>query len=79
MAVLNRFFFIWGLSQSVVEGHVRQVVILYHKDCMAWEDLALVLLDKWSSYRGGRLSVFDYICLTVANLTQIKSGIMIDV
>ena len=34
VAFLNRFFFIWGLSQSAAEGRVRQVVISYHKDCM---------------------------------------------
>ena len=27
----------------------------------AWTDSALVVLDKWSSYRGGRLSRFDCI------------------
>ena len=25
----------------------------------AWADSAFVVLDKWSSYRGGRLNIFD--------------------
>ena len=28
----------------------------------AWADSALVVLDEWSSYRGGRLNRFDCIC-----------------
>ena len=28
----------------------------------AWADSALIVLDEWSSYRGGRLNRFDCIC-----------------
>ena len=47
----------------MVAGRVRQVAILYSNDCkgIAWADSALVVLDDWSSYRGGRLNMFDCI------------------
>ena len=31
---------------------------------LAWVDLALVVLDNWLSYRGGRLKMFDYNALS---------------
>ena len=70
MAVLDRFFFIWG-TKKVVAGHIRQVVALDRQSSytvtavweFAWADSALVVLDKWSSYRGGCLNKFDCISL----------------
>ena len=49
----------------MVAGRVKQVqvTILYSNDCTAIHlgglDSALVVLDEWSSYRGGRLNMFD--------------------
>ena len=53
-------FFIWK-TKKVVTGRVRQVVsytvtIVWE---FAWADSALVALDKWSFYRGGRLNRLD--------------------
>ena len=48
----------------MVTGHVRwssyTVTIIWE---LAWADIALVILDKWTSYRGGRLTRFDCIFL----------------
>ena len=47
----------------MVAGRARQVVVLYSNDCIGicLGDSALVILDEWSSYGGGRLSRFDCI------------------
>ena len=47
--------------KKVVADRGRQVVVLHSNDCMefAWVDSGLVVLDKWSSYRGGHLNKFD--------------------
>ena len=47
----------------MVAGRVRQVAVLYSNDCreFAWAVSALVALDEWSSYRGGRLNRLDCI------------------
>ena len=60
MAVLGRFFFIWG-TKKVITGRIRQVVILYSNNCMGigLDGLSIVVLNEWSSYRGGHLSRFD--------------------
>ena len=54
-----------GDKKKVVTGCVRLVVVLYSTVMIvwkfAWVDSALVVLDKWLSYRGGRLSRFDFI------------------
>ena len=47
----------------MIAGHVRGVVVLYSNYCLgvvAWVDSTLAVLDEWSSYRGGRLSMFNY-------------------
>ena len=64
----RQVFFIWE-TKKVVAGCVRQVVsytvmIVWE---FAWVDSALVILDKWSSYKGGHLSRFD--CITPEQLT----------
>ena len=48
-------------TKEVVTGHIRQVIVLYNNNCLefAWEDSALVILNKWLSYRGGRLNRLD--------------------
>ena len=45
----------------MVAGRVKQVVVLYSNYCtgIVGVDSALVVLDEWSSYRGGRLNMFD--------------------
>ena len=65
---------------------VRQVVVLYSKDYMelVWVVSELVVLNEWSSYRGGRFSRFDCrtaqqdiflkdMMFTIAFCRQIKS------
>ena len=50
------FFFIWWTKQ-VVAGRVRQVMsctVTILRE-FALMDSALIVLDKWPSYRGGRL------------------------
>ena len=44
---------------------VRQVVILMIVCEFAWADSALVILDKCSSYRGGCMSRFDCISVSI--------------
>ena len=39
---------------------------------LAWADSALVILDEWSSYRGGRLSRFD--CVYIINIIRDFQG-----
>ena len=61
VVVLDRPFLIWE-TKKVVAGRVRQVVVWYSNDCIrkfACADSALVVLDEWSFYRGGRLNKFD--------------------
>ena len=48
----------------MVAGCVRQLVFLYRNDCMASK---LIVLDKWSSYRDGRFSRFDYTWSSVSS------------
>ena len=45
----------------MVTGCNRQVVVFTLTIVwkFAWVDLALVVLDKWLSYRGGHLNRFD--------------------
>ena len=65
---------------------VRQVVVLYSKDYMelVWVVSELVVLNEWSSYRGGSFSRFDCrtaqqdiflkdMMFTIAFCRQIKS------
>ena len=63
----RQVLFSFGRQNKVVAGRVRQVVVLYSNDCMGicWGDSALVVLDEWSSYRGGRLNRFDCTILTI--------------
>ena len=35
---------------------------------LAWEDPTLVIIDEWSSYRGGHLSRFD--CISYGFITS---------
>ena len=60
VVVLDRIFFHLG-DKKVVAHRVRQLVVLCSNDCteFAWVDPALVVLDDWSSYRGGCLNMFD--------------------
>lgn len=51
---------IWTYSQIII----RQTLLGTHKCCLG-QNSALVTLDKWSFYRGGRLSRFNYILSTV--------------
>ena len=54
----------------MVADHVRQVVILYSNDymgsCLGGHESALVVLDEWSSHRGGCLNRFDCIANAVS-------------
>ena len=54
-------YLIW--KTWVGAGHVRQVVVLYSNNYMENDlaDSALLVLDEWSSYRGGHISKFDCI------------------
>ena len=67
VVVLDRLFFIWE-TKRVVAGHIGQVVVLTVTTVweFAWADLTLVVLDKWSSYRGGRFNRFDCKYLVVS-------------
>ena len=60
MTVLDRFFFIWG-TKKMVSGRVRQVAVFIVT--IVWElacaHAALVIFDKWTSYRGGPIIRFD--------------------
>ena len=53
-------FFIWGTKKWLLvaldrwSSNARTVV-----QELAWVDSSVVILGKWSSYRGGRLSRFD--------------------
>ena len=61
MAILDRFFFIWG-TENVVTVCVRQVVILYSNDCMGiglGVVSTLVVLGDWLIYKGSHISSFD--------------------
>ena len=68
VVVLDRLFFIWE-TKKVVAGLVRQVGVLYRNDfmgiCLGVLSIAclrqVVVLDEWSSYRGGHLNRFDCI------------------
>ena len=60
MAVLDRFFSFEGQKKWSLVALDRclsyTVTIIWP---LAWADSGLVILDEWSSYRGGRLSKFD--------------------
>ena len=61
MVVLDRFFFIWETKKwllVVLDRWLSYTVTTAWK--FPWADSALVILDDWSSYRGGRLNRFDY-------------------
>ena len=66
VVVLDRVFFHWGTKKWSLVALDRwsfyTVTIVWE---LAWTGLALVVLDKWSSYRGGRGSRFDCIYLFV--------------
>ena len=61
VVVLDRVFFSFWKTKKVVTGRVRQMVVLYINNCMGIRlaDSALVIVDKWLSYRGGPLNRFD--------------------
>ena len=50
----------------MVAGRVRQVVVLHSNNCtgICSGELVVVVLAKWSSYRGGRWNRFDGNALT---------------
>ena len=63
VVVLDSFFFSFGKQEkwSMVELDrwlSYTVTILWG---FAWSDSRLVVLDEWSSYRGGRLNGFNCI------------------
>ena len=53
-------------AKKVVAGRVRQVVVLHSNDCtgICSGELVVVVLAKWSSYRGVRWNRFDGNALT---------------
>ena len=63
MVVLDGFFFIWETRKKwslvALDWWLSYTVMIVWK--FAWVGSALVILDKWLSYRGGRLSRFDFI------------------
>ena len=61
MVVLDRFFFIWETKKwllVVLDRWLSYTVTTAWK--FPWADSALVILDDWLPYRGGRLNRFDY-------------------
>ena len=61
MVVLDRFFFSFGGQEKwslvALDRWLSCTVTIVCE--LAWADSALVLLDDWSSYRGGYISRFD--------------------
>ena len=62
----RQFFFLFGGQKNLwnlCSLVVLEVGCLYSNDCigLAWANSGLVILDEWSSYRGGCLSWFDQI------------------
>ena len=65
-------FFSFGRQKKVVAGRVKQVVVLFSNDCTGIRRgilSALVVLDEWWSYRGGRLNRFVCNALKVVSAT----------
>ena len=62
MVVLDTFFFSFGRQKKkwllVTLDRSYTVTIVWE---LAWADSALVVLDEWSSYRGGCVNRFDCI------------------
>ena len=78
MAVLDRFLSFgagkkrWSLVK-LDKWPSHTVTILWE---LASADSALVVLDEWSSYKGGPLNRFDDICFQWKNeITNLTSGI----
>ena len=72
MVVLDRFFFSFGdkkkWSLVALDRWLSYTVTVVWE--IAWVDSALIALDEWSSYRGGRLNRFD--CTKLENLLSIS-------
>ena len=67
MVLLGMFFFsFWGQknwSLVMLDRSLSDTLTIAWE--LAWVDSALVVLDEWSSYRGGRISRFDSTCLNL--------------
>ena len=57
MVVLDRLFFIWETKKWWLVAWSYYTVTIVRE--FAGVDSALVVLDEWLSYRGGRLNRFD--------------------
>ena len=67
MVLLGMFFFsFWGQknwSLVMLDRSLSDTLTIAWE--LAWVDSALVVLDVWSSYSGGRISRFDCTCLNL--------------